>query len=79
LLSLSVRDGLNSEKIAGLYGVSRATAKRMLVRARGLLLTETKRELRGRLELTSSEFHSVARAVCDDMDISVVRLLQSEA
>lgn len=77
VLSLAVRDGLTSEKIAVLYKVSRATAKRMLVRARALLLEETKRELRGRIKLTSSEFQSVARAVCDDLDVSVVRLLQS--
>jgi RNA polymerase sigma-70 factor (ECF subfamily) len=77
VLSLAVRDGLTSDKIAALYKVSRATAKRMLARARELLLEETKRELRERIQLTSSEFQSVARAVCDDIDVSVVRLLQS--
>jgi RNA polymerase sigma-70 factor (ECF subfamily) len=76
LLGLSVRDGLTSEAIASLYKVSRATAKRMLARARDLLLEETKRELQGRIRLTTSEFHSVARVVCDDLDVSVVKLLE---
>jgi RNA polymerase sigma-70 factor (ECF subfamily) len=76
VLCLSVRDGLSGEKIAAIYKVSRATAKRMVVRARELLLADTKRQLQTRLSLTTSEFHSVARAVCDDIDVSVVRLLQ---
>lgn len=75
LLLLTVRDGVTSAQIATLYKVSLATAKRMLARARARLLEDTKGELRKRLSLTSSEFDSVARAVCDDLDVSVARLL----
>lgn len=78
LLGLSVRDGLTADAIAGVYKVSRATAKRMLARARATLLEQTKRELQARIRLTSSEFHSVARVVWDDLDVSVVKLLEGE-
>jgi RNA polymerase sigma-70 factor (ECF subfamily) len=67
---------MSGEKIASLYRVSRATAKRMVARAREMLLAETKRKLRAQLGLTSSEFRSVARVVCEDIDVSVVRLLE---
>jgi len=79
VLCLNVRDGLSVEKIAAVYRVGRSTAHRMLANARKLLLAETKRELRTRIDLDTSEFHSVARAVCEDLDVSVVRLLQSDA
>jgi RNA polymerase sigma-70 factor (ECF subfamily) len=78
LLGLSVRDGLTVDAIASLYKVSRATAKRMLARARATLLEDTKHELQARIRMTTSEFHSVARVVWDDLDVSVVKLLQGE-
>jgi RNA polymerase sigma-70 factor (ECF subfamily) len=73
-LCLHVRDGMSSEKVAALFGVSRATAKRILVRARESVAAETRRELQGRLQLTTSEIDSVVRAVRSDIDTSVARL-----
>jgi RNA polymerase sigma-70 factor (ECF subfamily) len=77
-LCLNVRDGMSSEKIAVLYGVSRATAKRLLARARDTLATETRRELHARLRLTDSELESVARALYGDIEVSVASLLGRE-
>lgn len=75
-LCLTLRDGIGLEKLAALHAVSRTTAKRMLAEARAFLLAETGRELRARLGLTASEFVSVARALHEDVDVSVVRLLE---
>ena len=78
ILCLNVRDGMSSEKIATLYRVSRATAKRMLVRARQMLLEGTEKELRSRLMLTTGEFESIARVIHEDLEVSVLRLLKSD-
>jgi RNA polymerase sigma-70 factor (ECF subfamily) len=78
-LCLNVRDGMSGDKLATLYGVSRATAKRLLASARALLYAETRRELQRRLRLTSSEFASVARVLHGEIDVSVARLLQETA
>lgn len=75
-LCLNLRDGVSGNQLATVYGVSPATAKRLLARARELLLAQTQRELRERLGLTSSEFESLARALYSDVDVSIVRLLQ---
>ena len=75
-LCLNLRDGVSGNQLATVYGVSAATAKRLLARARELLLAETQRELRERLGLTSSEFESLARALYSEVDVSIVRLLQ---
>jgi RNA polymerase sigma-70 factor (ECF subfamily) len=77
-LCLNVRDGMSADKIAVLYGVSRATAKRLLARARDTLAEETRRELHARLRLTESEVESVARALCGDIEVSVARLLAGD-
>jgi RNA polymerase sigma-70 factor (ECF subfamily) len=78
-LCLNVRDGMSSDKLATLYGVSRATAKRLLANARTLLFAETRRELQERLGLTPSEFKSVARVLHGEIEVSVARLLQETA
>jgi RNA polymerase sigma-70 factor (ECF subfamily) len=78
-LCLNVRDGMSSDKIAVLYGVSRATAKRLLARARDTVAKETRRELHARLRLTESEVESVARALCGDIEVSLARLLARES
>ena len=75
LLALHVCDGLSSDKIAALYRVGRSTVKRWLIAAREGLANETKRELRARLALTSSEFESVAAMLCSAVDVSILRLL----
>jgi RNA polymerase sigma-70 factor (ECF subfamily) len=78
-LCLNVRDGMSSEKIAVFYRVSRATAKRLLAKARETLAVETRRELQARVRLTASEVESVARAMVDEVDVSVARLLADDA
>jgi RNA polymerase sigma-70 factor (ECF subfamily) len=75
ILSLNVRDGLSSDRIAALYRVGRSTVKRWLIAAREKLATETKRELRARLALTSAEYDSVAAGVRSAVDVSILRLL----
>jgi RNA polymerase sigma-70 factor (ECF subfamily) len=78
-LCLNVRDGMSGNQLASVYGVSRATANRLLARARELLQDEIRRELRTRLGVSDSEFESLARALYSEVDVSIVRLLQDGA
>jgi RNA polymerase sigma-70 factor (ECF subfamily) len=75
-LCLNVRDGVSGNQLASMYGISAATAKRLLARARELLLQQTAKELRARLGITHSEFESLARALYSEVEVSIVRLLQ---
>lgn len=75
VLKQSYLDGLSIDQISGLYRVHRATAARWIARARELLFDETRDLLIDRLQLTPSEFGSVARLVASQLDVSLTRLL----
>jgi RNA polymerase sigma-70 factor (ECF subfamily) len=78
ILSASVGEGLSIDKLAEMYGVGRSTAARWLIAARERLTAETRRTLQERLGLTPSELDSIAAAVRDDLDVSIIRLLDLE-
>jgi RNA polymerase sigma-70 factor (ECF subfamily) len=77
-LCLHVRDGVSGNQLASVYGISTASAKRLLARARELLLAQTAKELRARLGITQSEFESLALALYTEVEVSIVRLLEEE-
>jgi RNA polymerase sigma-70 factor len=68
-------EGWRLEEVAETYRVSRATAARMEVAAREALLAETKRLLRARLALTSSELDSLVGILQSHVTISLAGLL----
>ena len=77
ILRLSVVETLSATKIARLYQVDRATAKRWLSRVRSALFDQTKAALRRRLEIDSREFESILRMIRTHFDVSVHRMLDS--
>jgi RNA polymerase sigma-70 factor (ECF subfamily) len=76
LLKLSYASGFTVDRIAALYRVSRATAARWVAAARKALRDGTRRELCSRLQITTSEYRSLAALVRSDLELSVVRLLE---
>jgi RNA polymerase sigma-70 factor (ECF subfamily) len=77
LLRLNLGDGLSIDRLAAMYRVGRSTAARWLSQARASLLDETRRELVRALDITASEFESIAALVRSDLEVSVVRLLDT--
>jgi RNA polymerase sigma-70 factor (ECF subfamily) len=73
---MKVVDGLSSERVAKVYGVDRATVTRWLARAREKVLSETRRVLRKRLQLSASEFESMAGLMVSQLDVSVSNVLR---
>lgn len=63
LLYLQFIDGLGIDQIGALYQVSRATAARWLVHARGSLLRETQRRLAAQLKISPEEATRLIREV----------------
>lgn len=63
LLYLQFIDGLSIDQIGALYRVSRATAARWLVHARGSLLRETQRRLAAHLKISPDEAARLIREV----------------
>jgi RNA polymerase sigma-70 factor (ECF subfamily) len=63
LLCLQFIDGLGIDQIGALYKVSRATAARWLVHARGSLLRETQRRLAAHLKISAEEATRLIREV----------------
>jgi RNA polymerase sigma-70 factor (ECF subfamily) len=79
LLRLYYLDGLNIEKLAGVFRTSRATVGRRLVAVRERLLMDTQRLLRDRLHATPNELASLLRLVRDDLGVSLSRILREPA
>jgi RNA polymerase sigma-70 factor (ECF subfamily) len=77
MLSLTVRDGMTLGEVGALYRVGASTVHRWLASARATLADETYRALREALRVTTSELESVARAMIDDLDVSVASLLKA--
>lgn len=78
LLRHAVLHRATSDQIAGIYGVHRATAARWVAQAREQLATLTRRELRQRLDASSSLLESLHRLVDSQLDLSVERLLDDD-
>jgi RNA polymerase sigma-70 factor (ECF subfamily) len=76
LLRLHLGERLGIDKLAALYDVGRSTAHRWLGEARDRLVEATRTALCARLDVTSSEYESLAALVRSDVAVSVVRLLE---
>jgi RNA polymerase sigma-70 factor (ECF subfamily) len=74
-LRYSILERLGIDDIARLEGVHRATAARLVARARGRLVDQTRRALRERLDVGSSELQSILNLIEREIDVSVQRLL----
>ena len=75
VLRYSVVERLGIDDIARLEGVHRATAARLVARARGRLVDETRRALRERLDVGPTEVQSILNLIEREVDVSVQRLL----
>jgi len=69
LLRLHFFDGWNIDRIGLTYGVHRATAARWIITARQELLDAARSDLGARLQLSPSEFRSLALAVRSQLDL----------
>lgn len=78
-LRLNLVEGLSIDDIAALYGVHRATAARWVNRAKDRLRDDTRERLAQRLGLSPSEVSSVERALRSGLEITLSRILASEA
>jgi len=79
ILRLHLGERLSIDKLAALYDVGRSTAHRWLGEARERLMESTRAELCRRLDVTPSEYESLAALVRSEVAVSVVRLLEEGA
>lgn len=79
LLKLHHARGWSIDRLGAFYGVGRSTAARWLIQARESLYGRTRASLMDTLGITSTEFLSLAKAVVDDLETSLIRLLEEEA
>lgn len=79
LLRFQVLRRLTMDQMAALYHVHRATVVRQLAAARAKLLSETRKQLKKQLHLDRDEFVSLMRLLQSQLDVSLHRLLQSQA
>jgi RNA polymerase sigma-70 factor (ECF subfamily) len=70
--------GLSQEKIGALHRINQATASRWIAKAREAIADEVQRYLYERLNLTTSEVHSLARLIGSNLDFSLARWLGDE-
>jgi RNA polymerase sigma-70 factor (ECF subfamily) len=75
ILRMYFAAGQNTQEIANLLRVDRSTAARRLVAARRAVFDATHRFLRAELPIDTTDFASLARAVHDQLDISLSGLL----
>jgi RNA polymerase sigma-70 factor (ECF subfamily) len=75
-LRYSIVEGLGIDEVAKLDGVHRSTAARQVARARERLSEETRRILREKLAVESTELQSILRLIDSQLDVSVRRLLK---
>jgi RNA polymerase sigma-70 factor (ECF subfamily) len=78
LLRLSIVEGLSIDRIAPVYGSSRATIARWLQEARRELVAATRRELCCRLQLQSAEIDRWMASLESQIDLSLSRALAAE-
>lgn len=75
-LRMHVIDGLNIDRIGGVYGVHRATVARWIARAREAILVETRRKVAARLGLADAELDSLFRLVDGQLEVSLTSVLR---
>jgi RNA polymerase sigma-70 factor, ECF subfamily len=64
-------DGLTLDELASLYRVHRATAARLLARARATVLETTRERMMSRLEVSSGDLDSILRMIWSRIEISL--------
>lgn len=79
LLRYQLLDGWSIDQVGKLYGVHRATAARWLADARAALGDAIRTELAARLRIATSEVDSIVRLVQSRVDMSLDRLLVTDA
>jgi RNA polymerase sigma-70 factor (ECF subfamily) len=79
LLRYCYLDGLNLDQVATIYNVSRATAGRWRLTAQQAILDQTRARMEESLRMDKSEFESIMRVVRSELDLSIMRLLQSRS
>lgn len=67
------------DQVATIYQVHRATAARWVAKAREHLADKTRAHLRTRLNLSEDQFESIVRLIESQMDLSMARLLATQA
>ena len=76
LLRLHYLDGLNIDRIAIVFGVSRATVGRRLIAVRERILEEAHRQLSERLGASRADLASLLRAIRSDLAMSLSVVLR---
>jgi RNA polymerase sigma-70 factor (ECF subfamily) len=71
LLRQAYIDGLTVDALGNLYRVHRATAARLLARARGLLLESTRAQMMSQLDVQPQELDSIMRLIWSQIEISL--------
>lgn len=79
LLRYQLIDGLGIDDIGAILRIHRATAARRLARVRDLLVADTRARLAERLSLAYDEVESIIRLVQSELDVSIIRHLDSAA
>lgn len=79
LLRLHLLDGVNIDKLAVITGAHRATAARRIVRAKEMLVTETRRLLAQTLRSSGQEVDELMDLVRSQLDLSIRRYLLDDA
>jgi RNA polymerase sigma-70 factor, ECF subfamily len=75
MLRMHYVDGLTIEQVGQVFRVSRATAARMLLKAREALVTQVRERLHADLGVNSMEAHSLLELVRSRIDLSLRRHL----
>src|SRR5690606_1261442 len=78
LLRMHLLDGVTSEQLARVHGVSRATITRWLKSARDTLFERTRNRLREQLGMSEEDFAQLVPQLLSQLDLSVRRLLESK-
>jgi RNA polymerase sigma-70 factor (ECF subfamily) len=78
LLLMHLVDGVTLPTLAVMNGISRATVARRIASARDALCEETRKELRERAHLTSSEYESIAALIRSELEVSLVAAVGKE-
>jgi RNA polymerase sigma-70 factor (ECF subfamily) len=76
VLRLHVIEGLTTERIGAIYGVTRVTVSRWLSASKAQLLDETRRALAARLSLPPAEVESLLGLLASRLDVSLLSLLR---
>jgi RNA polymerase sigma-70 factor, ECF subfamily len=79
LLRLHTSGSHRGEDIAKVLGVERSTVTRRLARAREVLFDATKQRMTTELNLSPSEFDSIARALPSNIELTLSRVLAPRA